>query len=665
MWSRRRLMLIGGVALAALFAVVVLSWRGSESPSAQDRDLAAMPLPTESPSALSGQPNSVSRPPRRPVAAGPAWEVRAPLPSPRESLGLAASGGRVYAVGGFDDRVRDATAAVDSFDPASNTWATHAPMPTARYASGVASGADGRIFAVGGVTGFGRQSRLLDTAEVFDPRTDGWRTLSPLSSARGGVALIAAPDGLIYAIGGYEDNRHVATVEAYDPTTDSWQARAAMPTARYGAGVALIEGRIYVVGGNGEEGVSLSAVEVYDPPSDRWTKRADLPVPRNNLAAAALGDRFYVFGGGLGNRIVGLSVGSTAEYDPRADSWTTRTPAPSTRVNAGAVALGAHIYLVGGGGLANDRDVQAYNPAADPVWPCAPMPTPRAGLAAASVDGLVHAIGGAVVSARGRDYEVSNLNEAFDIATDSWMKRAPMPTPRYFHQVVALHGRLYAIGGVDRSGTLTVVEVYDPASDQWIARAPLPTPRANFALVTGSDDLLYAIGGESVDGDNKRADLATVEAYDPVANRWSRRASLPEPRSGLRAAMGRNGRIYVVGGGDFHEPTTPTYEYDPRADTWRQRAPLLDQRDAPAVTALSDGPIAAFGGSTSIPWADVQIYDPATDVWVTAARMPTERNAAAVAAVEGRVVVLGLSQTGPDTIEIYNASANRWETCGP
>jgi len=47
-------------------------------------------------------------------------------------------------------------------------------------------------------------------------------------------------------------------------------------------------------------------------------------------------------------------------------------------------------------------------------------------------------------------------------------------------------------------------------NDTWSTAAPLPTPRATLAVVTGSDGLIYAIGG--FDGTNA---LTTVEAYAP------------------------------------------------------------------------------------------------------------------------------------------------------
>src|SRR4051812_7100358 len=56
-----------------------------------------------------------------------------------------------------------------------------------------------------------------------------------------------------------------------------------------------------------------------------------------------------------------------------------------------------------------------------------------------------------------------------------WSTRAVLPTPRAEVAGVVLDGRIYVIGGVEASGkSSNVVEVYDPAADRWQRRANLP-----------------------------------------------------------------------------------------------------------------------------------------------------------------------------------------------
>ena len=71
------------------------------------------------------------------AAAAPAWTTVAPMPTARAILAEAApcpSGGSgicVYAIGGSNESV--ALSTVEAYIPASNTWTTVAPMPTARF----------------------------------------------------------------------------------------------------------------------------------------------------------------------------------------------------------------------------------------------------------------------------------------------------------------------------------------------------------------------------------------------------------------------------------------------------------------------------------------------------------------------------------------------------
>jgi hypothetical protein len=42
------------------------------------------------------------------------------------------------------------------------------------------------------------------------------------------------------------------------------------------------------------------------------------------------------------------------------------------------------------------------------------------------------------------------------------------------------------------------------------------------------------------------ADVVSVEAYDPLQDAWQRVESPNHPRGGFGAALGRDGRIYLV-----------------------------------------------------------------------------------------------------------------------
>lgn len=49
--------------------------------------------------------------------------------------------------------------------------------------------------------------------------------------------------------------------------------------------------------------------------------------------------------------------------------------------------------------------------------------------------------------------------------------------------VIAMDGKIYAIGGQTDDDYVGTNERYDPKTDTWTTLEPMPTPRTNFATV--------------------------------------------------------------------------------------------------------------------------------------------------------------------------------------
>lgn len=288
-----------------------------------------------------------------------------------------------------------------------------------------------------------------------------------------------------------------------------------------------------------------------------------------------------------------------------ASGWT--AVAPLTAVRAGHVAVTApdgRIYVItgfqtGSFGQALIQDTaEVYDPVSGAWSPVAPIPTGRTlpGAALAS-DGRIYVVGGHASGANG----YSTAIEAYHPGTDTWAGGlAPMPTPRYEVAAVAAgqgdQERIYALGGFNNGaagGSLATVEAYDPLADTWSTVAPLPTPRRGLAAVRGPDGLVYAIGGSPVAGSPPSN---AVDAYDPATGTWSSRAPLPTARAYHAAAVGADGLIYVAGGSQAEGSAEA---YDPIADSWRAVAPLPTPRRALAAAA-SGGRIYAIGGQVTV-----------------------------------------------------------------
>jgi N-acetylneuraminic acid mutarotase len=248
------------------------------------------------------------------------WAARADMPSPRALFGASAVGGTIYVVGGTV-RGLDKLALVEAYDTATDTWTRKADMPTPRNALSTAV-VDGKVYAIGG-WGFDRPEAGLEaslkagggdfsTVEVYDPATDTWATRADMPTARSHMT-VSAFGGKIYAIGGGTPrlgaDLYLSLMEVYDTATNRWSPAADMTIPRSVMSSSVIDGRIYVMGGamgpgrysTQEERMrglrTLSVVEIYDPTSRRWTKGRDLATARGWFSTSVVDGKVYVIGG--------------------------------------------------------------------------------------------------------------------------------------------------------------------------------------------------------------------------------------------------------------------------------------------------------------------------------------------------------------------------------
>ncbi|KZC14514.1 Kelch-like protein 5, partial [Dufourea novaeangliae] len=191
-----------------------------------------------------------------------AWKPIATMSGRRLQFGAAIVDKKLIVAGG-----RDGLKTL-SFDFSTLTWNTLSPMNVHRHGLGVAV-LGGLLYAVGGHDGWS----FLDTVERWDPSTRQWSSVSPMSIQRSTVGVTVLNDKL-YAVGG----RDIATnpnasrfncVERYDPKTDTWTMIAPMSVPREAVGVCVLGDRLMAVGGyDGQQYLTL--VEAYDPHLNEW-----------------------------------------------------------------------------------------------------------------------------------------------------------------------------------------------------------------------------------------------------------------------------------------------------------------------------------------------------------------------------------------------------------
>ncbi|KAM9339298.1 kelch repeat and BTB domain-containing protein 11-like [Symphorus nematophorus] len=114
----------------------------------------------------------------------------------------------------------------------------------------------------------------------------------------------------LFVAGGMSGSKASDRVFCYNPRTDTWIQVRPLSEPRVQLRLVSMDGYLYAIGGE-----CLFTVERYDPRSDRWTPVA--PLPRGSFAVAheatSCGGQLFVSGGSLFYRLL--------RYDSRRDEW--------------------------------------------------------------------------------------------------------------------------------------------------------------------------------------------------------------------------------------------------------------------------------------------------------------------------------------------------------
>jgi hypothetical protein len=205
---------------------------------------------------------------------------------------------------------------------AANTWSSAAPLATARYFHTATLLPSGKVLVAGGKDGaetphqrrtlrsghqylecggFARVPALRahrdaaalgqgagggggnNVAELYDPATNSWSSISVLATARYRQTATLLPSGKVLVAGGL-NGAPLTSAELYDPATNSWSAAGLLGTGRYYHTATLLpSGKVLAtagLGGNGSTSSPLTSAELYDPATNTWSAAASLSTAR-------------------------------------------------------------------------------------------------------------------------------------------------------------------------------------------------------------------------------------------------------------------------------------------------------------------------------------------------------------------------------------------------
>ena len=181
------------------------------------------------------------------------WSSGAPIPVGDLGIGTAAQAaynGKVYVMGG-DDGDYNSNSTNYEYTIATDSWTLRASMPTARE-NNVAVTLNGKIYVAGGAQGADPNYAGMTAFEAYDPATDSWATLAPMQVAR--VSPGIATDGAYVYIYGGTDSLGATfstldSAERYNPATNTWSYVDPMTQSAAGMVNAYAAGRIWAAGG--------------------------------------------------------------------------------------------------------------------------------------------------------------------------------------------------------------------------------------------------------------------------------------------------------------------------------------------------------------------------------------------------------------------------------
>ncbi|MEC9047404.1 MAG: hypothetical protein VYA51_05275 [Planctomycetota bacterium] len=469
-----------------------------------------------------------------------------------------------------------------------------------------------------------------------------WQELPP-GPALQGTALVAAPDGTMYRVGGTDarnepgadDDMHsTSSVQRFDPATGKWTEMTPLPEPRSSHDAIVCDNKLYVVGGwelDGDDGEWHETCWVADLASQPLTWQAMPPLDdvRRACAVATFDGKVAVLGGINGRKM----ISSIRVFDPEANAWSNGPDLPGAAFGTAALGVGEDLY-------------------------------------ATLMDGRVMKWDGA--------------------ADSEWQPVAQLEMARFFHRMVPAldRGHILAFGGANMGGhmrTMEQVAITDgaaPALREYVIPAPSKVAYRQALLL--QNDTIWALGGnrgnpgerfapEQFATDVWKVDLTTMSA--------KKVGDLPEGCQSMASVTwgGRRENLVVGGLGPIDgavKSRSGAFRWDMRR---RQALPYDAALEAPrtqcqvvryddkvyvigGIDFMPDGD----GGSTKGDTREVLVFDPAADEPKFARagiRLPRPRRSFGAAVIGSKLYLIGglgegFQHAGP--CDVYDFESGTW-----
>ncbi|XP_048643839.1 kelch-like protein 35 [Marmota marmota marmota] len=237
----------------------------------------------------------------------------------------------IVVIGGCDRKGLLKLPFADAYHPESRRWTPLPSLPGYMRSEFAACALRNDVYVSGGHI----NSRDM---WMFSSHLHTWIKVASLHKGRWRHKM-AAVQGQLFAVGGFDGLRRLRSMERYDPFFNTWTAAAPLPEAVSSAAVATCAGRLYVIGGAGQDGFNTDKVQCFDPKEGQWSLRSPAPFSQRCLEAVSLEDTIYVVGGLLSKIFT---------YDPGTDVWGEAAVLPSPVESCGLTVCDGKVHILGG-----------------------------------------------------------------------------------------------------------------------------------------------------------------------------------------------------------------------------------------------------------------------------------------------------------------------------
>ena len=362
--------------------------------------------------------------------------------------------------------------------PVAGTWTRTGSLHQARGFQTATLLASGQVLVAGGCQDQCSSGVNLTSAEVYYPNTGRWKQTGSLHEPRIFQTATRLRDGRVLVAGGCPTatcTRVLASAEIYDPRTGTWAVTGSMHEPRDAQTATLLpSGQVLVAGGvaAGTCGAGptcttlLASAELYDPRTGAWTLTQSLHDARDRHTATLLASGQVLVTGGFGTTRTPLT--SAELYNPRTGTWTRTRSLHQPRTIQTATLLRSGLVLVVGGwnGTHYLASAELYHPRTGLWTVTGSLHEPR-GYETEQTATLLRSGQVLVVGNTGPNRSPLASAELYDPATGRWALTGSLHQARFAQTTTLLpSGQVLVAGGCRYEGTATLplasTEVFQP-----------------------------------------------------------------------------------------------------------------------------------------------------------------------------------------------------------